>query len=143
MDIRGNKGLAAVALQERRIRVRSGQSAKRAKTSKVIESADMSGALPFGMSGLGAKNVWAKLVSGYDATDGFFDSAAAVRRHLAATAPTRDGGRPDAQNVGKTILSSEEVDGFFESGDGHGREFSHELMPAVKPLANYMTLATS
>lgn len=104
---------------------------------------NMSGALPFSADRLIAEDVRTKLVSGHAATDGVFDGSATIRRHFAAAAPAGDGGRPDAQGVGKPVLSSKEVDGFFERGDSHGCEFSHELTVHVKLSANYMTLATS
>lgn len=102
----------------------------------------MSAALPLGTFWFAAEDIRPKLITSDYAANGVFDGPAAISGDLAATAPARDGRRPDAQNIGKPILSSEEVDGFFERGDGHGCEFSHELTTHVKPSANYMTLAT-
>lgn len=101
-----------------------------------------SGALPFKALRLCAKNVRAKLIAGDNTAYGVLNGPASISGDLAAAAPARDGRRTNTQNIGKSILGSEEVDGFFERGDGHGCEFSHELMPHVKPSANYMTLAT-
>jgi hypothetical protein len=143
MDIRTNGGSNERAPQWRRNRVRSGQDAISAKTISAIVSAATSDALPFGAHGLVTEHIGTKLVPGNDAADGVFDCAASIRGNLPPAAPAGNGGRPDAQGIGKPILSSKEVDGFFERGDGHGREFSHELMPDVKPSANYMSLATS